>query len=179
MFSPSSENQISMTGSNSLLAGSITRTGRPPISPLSIAIFTMLAKAKKAKRLVILDKEGTRQVFEDCHGSTTEGGHGGPKKTQEKIKSLFFWRGIVKDVINWIALIAGCEICKVNSTLQEVKTSLDCISKTISHYPDHVCLDEAITCSESSPDDLYEAAKQNMEQIQFSLQKFNTVRRKL
>jgi hypothetical protein len=59
----------------------------------------------------------------------------------------------------------------VNSTLQEVKTSLDCISETISHSPDHVCLDEAITCSESSPDNLYEAAKQNMEQIQFSLQK--------
>jgi hypothetical protein len=45
----------------------------------------------------------------------------------------------------------------VNSTLQEVKTSLDCISETISHSPDH--------------DNLYEAAKQNMEQIQFSLQK--------
>ena len=68
----------------------------------------MLAKAKKAKRLVILDNEGTRQVFEDCHGSTTEGGHGGPKKTQEKIKSLFFWRGIVKDVINWVNL------CKIS-----------------------------------------------------------------
>jgi hypothetical protein len=34
-----------------------------------------------------------------------------------------------------------------------------------------VCLDDAITCSENSPDDLYETAKQNMEQIQFSLQK--------
>ena len=51
-----------------------------------------------------MDKEGMRQVFEHCHGSTTEGGHGGPKKTQEKIKSLFFWRGIVKDVINWVNL---------------------------------------------------------------------------
>ena len=47
-----------------------------------------VGKSKTDKRLVILDKEGTRQVFEDCHGSTTEGGHGGPKKTQEKIKSL-------------------------------------------------------------------------------------------
>ena len=34
-----------------------------------------------------------------------------------------------------------------------------------------MCLDDAITCCENSPDDLYEAAKQNMEQIQFSLQK--------
>ena len=67
-----------------------------------------VGKSKTDKRLVILDKEGTRQVFEDCHGSTTEGGHGGPKKTQEKIKSLFFWRGIVKDVINWVNL------CKIS-----------------------------------------------------------------
>jgi len=34
-----------------------------------------------------------------------------------------------------------------------------------------VCLDDAFTCSENSHDDLYEAAKHNVEQIQFSLQK--------
>ena len=71
--------------------------------------------------------------------------------------------------------IAACEICRQkeerrNQLCKKVKTSIDCISETISHSPD-VCLDDAITCSENSPDDLYEAAKHNMEQIQFSLQK--------
>jgi hypothetical protein len=63
-----------------------------------------VGKSKTDKRLVILDEEGKKQVFEDCHGSTTEGGHGGQKKTLEKIESFFFWRGMVKDVINWVNL---------------------------------------------------------------------------
>ncbi len=67
-----------------------------------------VGKSKTDKRLVILDEEGKRQVFEDCHGSTTEGGHGGQKKILEKIESLFFWRGMVKDVINWLNL------CKIS-----------------------------------------------------------------
>lgn len=59
-------------------------------------------KSRKDRRLVILDEEGKKQVFEDCHGSTTEGEHGGQKKTLEKIESLFFWRGMVKDVVSWV-----------------------------------------------------------------------------
>ncbi len=42
-----------------------------------------------------------------------------------------------------------------------------------------MCLDDTITCCENSPDDLYEAAKQNMEQIQFSLQKIQHYEKKI
>lgn len=61
-----------------------------------------IGKNRKDRRLVILDEEGKKQVFEDCHGSTAVGEHGGQKKTLEKIESLFFWRGMVKDVVNWV-----------------------------------------------------------------------------
>ena len=50
---------------------------------------------------MILDEEGKKQVFKDCHGNSVEG-HGGQKKTLEKIESLFFWRGMVKDVVTWV-----------------------------------------------------------------------------
>lgn len=67
-----------------------------------------IGKNKTDKRLVILDEEGKKQVFEDCHGSSIEGGHGGQKKTLEKIESLFFWRGMVKDVIHWVNQQQNC-----------------------------------------------------------------------
>jgi hypothetical protein len=69
--------------------------------------------------------------------------------------------------------IAACEICrqkeeKRSQLCKKVKT-IDFISETISQHSPDVCLDDAITCSET--DDLYDTAKQNMEQIQSSLKK--------
>jgi len=54
-----------------------------------------------------LNDEGKRQVFRDCHGtedssSLASGNHWGQKKTLEKIESMFFWRGMVKDVVTWV-----------------------------------------------------------------------------
>jgi Integrase zinc binding domain len=60
-----------------------------------------IGKNKKEKRLVIYDDEGKKRIFRDCHDSAA-GGHWGQKKTLEKIESLFFWRGMVKDIVGWV-----------------------------------------------------------------------------
>nr|CAH0110719.1 unnamed protein product [Daphnia galeata] len=59
-----------------------------------------VGKSKKDKRLVILDKEEKRQIFEDCHGSTTEG--------VKKIESLFFWR----EMVNFVSTSSTTGVCK-------------------------------------------------------------------
>lgn len=60
-----------------------------------------IGKSKNEKRLVILDDEKKRHIFQDCHSHNVTS-HFGQKKTLEKIESLFFWRGMVKDVVNWV-----------------------------------------------------------------------------
>lgn len=60
-----------------------------------------IGKNKSEKRLVIQDEEKKRQIFLECH-SQNANSHCGQKKTLEKIESLFFWRGVVKDVVSWV-----------------------------------------------------------------------------
>ncbi|XP_032795210.2 uncharacterized protein LOC116931701 [Daphnia magna] len=128
-----------------------------------------IGKNKTDKRLVILDEEGKKQVFEDCHGSSIEGGHGGQKKTLEKIESLFFWRGMVKDVIHWVT---ACEICRhkekrCNQLYKKAKT-VDFVNDT--SQSSDTCQDD-ITTGENPTNGIYETAKYSMEQIELCLQK--------
>ncbi|XP_057381417.1 cytokine receptor-like factor 3 [Daphnia carinata] len=127
-----------------------------------------IGKNKKDKRLVILDEDGKKQVFEDCHGSSLEGGHGGQKKTLEKIESLFFWSGMVKDVIRWVT---ACEICghkekRCNQLYKKTKT-VDFANDT--SQSSDTCQD--VITSENPTSGLYETAKYSMEQIELCLKK--------
>ncbi|KAI9553224.1 Cytokine receptor-like factor 3 [Daphnia sinensis] len=128
-----------------------------------------IGKNKTDKRLVILDEEGKKQVFEECHGSSIEGGHGGQKKTLEKVESLFFWRGMVKDVIRWVT---ACEICRYkekrcNQLYKKAKTA-DLANDT--SQSSDTCQDD-ITTGENPTNGLYETAKYSMEQVEQCLQK--------
>ena len=78
----------------------------------------MLAKAKKAKRLVILDKEGTRQVFENYHGRT-EG-----RPPLRKAATTFSFIGKLSiDVLNFVRIFVSNDLLFLDRKLYYVGKS--------------------------------------------------------
>ncbi|KZV14357.1 hypothetical protein F511_43557 [Dorcoceras hygrometricum] len=74
-------------------------------SPYTMYQGTLLYKG----RLVLpAHSPWTLQIMEECH-STAEGGHAGAFRTLKRITSNFFWRGMKKEISQFVA---ECMICQ-------------------------------------------------------------------
>ncbi|KAL5004187.1 hypothetical protein ScPMuIL_017643, partial [Solemya velum] len=66
----------------------------------------------ETRKLLIVPPEMRNEILTLAHDSTT-GGHFGIKKTRDKIRQIFYWLGMRKDVTDWIKT---CTICQTRKS---------------------------------------------------------------
>ncbi|KAL5005383.1 hypothetical protein ScPMuIL_018839, partial [Solemya velum] len=72
--------------------------------------FNEISSDNKDK-LLIVPPEMRNEILTLAHDSTT-GGHFGIKKTRDKIRQIFYWLGMRKDVTDWIKTCTMCQTRK-------------------------------------------------------------------
>ncbi|KAL5019435.1 hypothetical protein ScPMuIL_003480, partial [Solemya velum] len=65
----------------------------------------------ETRKLLIVPPEMRNEILTLAHDSTT-GGHFGIKKTRDKIRQIFYWLGMRKDVTDWIKTCTMCQTRK-------------------------------------------------------------------
>ncbi|KAL5011228.1 hypothetical protein ScPMuIL_011687, partial [Solemya velum] len=65
----------------------------------------------ETRKLLIVPPEMRNEILTLAHDSTT-GGHFGIKKTRDKIRQIFYWIGMRKDVTDWIKTCTMCQTRK-------------------------------------------------------------------
>lgn len=69
--------------------------------------------ADEKAQLVLFNQEDRERVLTECHNDTG-GAHQGICRTQEKVKSLYYWMAITADVESWVNIDGiACSVIKV------------------------------------------------------------------
>ncbi|KAK3929505.1 Transposon Ty3-I Gag-Pol polyprotein, partial [Frankliniella fusca] len=52
---------------------------------------------------IVVPREFREKVLLECHDSVKEGGHGGINKTWNRVRGIYYWPGMKKDIASYIA----------------------------------------------------------------------------
>ncbi len=86
-----------------------TRPGSLELQDIAMKGVKVLCDTSTGRPRPIVPVSWTRTVFESFHNLN----HPGPKPTTRAISSRFVWKGLKRDVRNWVQACDACQRCKV------------------------------------------------------------------
>ena len=61
------------------------------------------SSSKEGPRQVVVELSTKKRILESCHNDMLGGCHFGRDKTAAKVTSRFYWKGMNKDIDDWVS----------------------------------------------------------------------------